>query len=136
MRAVGLYAKSGAVFYVLWALLHVYVAYKLFAMADGVGAAMVSARLDQLAFYIGAAGLFAAIFALDNWRNGALGYWGNLLLVSTLDIGYVWFVVLRVDMPIVEALLGPALWVIAASFSSLGYWSADRFAEAKEAAST
>ncbi len=122
MKDANLCSKVGATFYLLWALLQLYVAYKLLMMGGGLEVPEVGARISQLAAYIGAAGLFVAAFSFDNWRNTKLGYWANLAIVSAFDIGYILFVVLVIDMPFIEAWLGPALWLLALLFSSLGYF--------------
>jgi ketosteroid isomerase-like protein len=114
-------SKLGAVFYVLWGILHVGVAWQISSAASEIGAASIAARTNQLAFYIGAVGVLAIIFAYDNWPNGKIGYWANLLMVSLMDIGYVWFVVRVVDMPLLEAWLGPALWMVALILSTTAY---------------
>jgi hypothetical protein len=77
------YARAGATFYVLWGLLHLYVAYELFKFADGVEPLAASARLDQLAAYIGSAAVASIVIAAkNNWWNEPLGYWLNLAIVS------------------------------------------------------
>jgi hypothetical protein len=77
MQAV-LYARAGATFYLLWGLLHLYVAYDLFKFADGVEPLAASARLDQLAAYIGSAAVASIVIAAkSNWWNEPLGYWLN-----------------------------------------------------------
>lgn len=98
------------------------VPYGLFGFAEGVEPARVSARIDQLAAYIGAASLAVITIAVwDSWRNGAIGHWANLILVSVLDVDYFVFVVLPTDLPPFEEWTGPVVWLIVAALSTTGY---------------
>ena len=130
MTTSNIYAKVGAVFYVFWGLLHLYVAVDQFGFGSQAASADVRARLHQLAAYIGAAGLAAIVIAIvGNWRNLRLAYWLNLGIVSVLDIFYVALVVFPTKMPPLEAWTGPVLWVIATIASTIGFLTAKRGAE-------
>ena len=86
MRNSNTYARTGAVFYMLWGLLHLYVAYDQFSFANQSGSADVRARLQQLASYIGTGALAAIVIAvIGNWRNQRLAYWLNLGIVSIFE---------------------------------------------------
>ncbi len=127
MQNQNLYAKTGAVFYILWGLLHLYVAYDEFGFAKHVESITVRARLDQLASYIGVAAVAVIVIAVvSNWRNRTLGYWLNLAIVSVLDVIYIAFVVVPTDMPPLEAWPGPILWIIATVASTIGFMMSRR----------
>ncbi|MEX0956791.1 MAG: hypothetical protein WDZ83_16465 [Rhizobiaceae bacterium] len=111
--------KLGAIFYVLWGLLHLYAAWLGFELAAGEGVGMAQAKLYQNAWNLGYIALFSiAIGAAFNWRNSTIGYWLNIVTVSATDIGFIIFVLLPGHS---TDLLGPILWLIAAALTTWGY---------------
>ncbi len=115
------YSKLGSVFYVLWGGLHIIVASKIYMLGQSMDAGIVQGRIFQGAWSL----LFFAVFAivvgiLYNWKNDRLGYWLNLIVVSIVDIGYIIFILLPGYVPIMPGIIGPALWVLAVVFSTIG----------------
>jgi len=84
----------------------------------------VQGRLYQsawnLAFFALATGLIAVIY---NWNNRPEGYWLNLLMTSVTDIGFILFILKPRYLPLPSGLLGPALWLAAILFSSIGQFA-------------
>ena len=122
-----IFAKLGAITYVLWGLLHIVAAQKVYSLGQTLETGMVQGRIFQDAWNL----LFFAIFAIViaiiyNWKNNRLGYWLNLIVVSAADIGYVIFVLLPGYVPMMPGALGPLLWVLAVIFSTIGILSANR----------
>ena len=116
-----IYSKSGSSFYVLWGVLHIVVASKVYTMAQGVDVGIVQGRIFQDAWSL----LFFAVFAIIvgiffNWKNDQLGYWLNLIIVSVADIGYIIFILVPGYIPIIPGIIGPALWILAVVFSTIG----------------
>lgn len=131
--------KIGAVFYGLWGVLHIW-AGGLMLVADARTQLdyistdpLPSQQLPQgleplvhagLSFHaynlvwFGLVALFVAAFL--NWRNSVAGYWINLVLVGADDLGLLWFLILPGHLSPAEAGLGPALFSLAAVFSTLG----------------
>jgi len=113
------FARIGAVFYVLWGLLHILAAARLLEFAAGLQEEMVQARLLQAAWHM----LFFAAVAVVvgawlNWRNSSTGYWINLVTVSAVDLGFIALLLAPGLVPLWPGLLGPVLWLLAAGFST------------------
>jgi len=118
---VNVFAKLGAVTYVLWGLLHLQAARLVYMLGDSLTPGMVQGRIYQDAFNL----LFFALFGIAvavalNWKNSRLGYWLNLVVVSAADLGFIVYVLVPGYVPVVPAALGPLLWVLAVIFSTLG----------------
>lgn len=118
---MNIFAKVGAVAYVMWGILHIQAARLVFLLGDSLDPGMVQGRIYQDAFSL----LFFAIFGIAvavwlNWRNSRLGYWLNLVVISAADIGFIVYVLLPGYVPLVPGGLGPLLWVVAIIFSTLG----------------
>ena len=116
-----IYSKLGSIFYVIWGALHIIVASKVYALGQSMDANIIQGRILQDAWSL----LFFAIFAIIvgmyfNWKNDRLGYWLNLIVVSVADIGYIIFILLPGYVPIMPGVIGPALWVLAVVFSTIG----------------
>lgn len=114
-------AKLGSVTYVLWGLLHIEAARRVYMLGQSIDPGMIQGRIYQDAWGL----LFFAIFGIIvavylNWRNSYLGYWLNLIVVSAADLGYIFFVLIPGYVPLVPGALGPLLWVLAIIFSTLG----------------
>ncbi len=118
---MNIFAKVGAMAYVMWGILHIQAARLVFLLGDSLEPGMVQGRIYQDAFSL----LFFAIFGIAvavwlNWRNSRLGYWLNLVVISAADIGFIVYVLLPGYVPLVPGGLGPLLWVVAIIFSTLG----------------
>ncbi|PZG21124.1 hypothetical protein [Nonomuraea aridisoli] len=119
--------KIGAIFYILWGLVHINAAYALLTLGWSLDPGMVQARVFQDAWNILAGAVVAIIVgAVMNWRNSRAGFWINLVLVSLLDTAFVLFVLVPGYAPLWPGLQGPIAWVIAAVFSAVGVLAARR----------
>ena len=113
--------KIGAVLYVLWGLLHIFAAYRVYASAAGIGDPGVAARIAQGGWNLGVIAIFAILVGAKlNWNNDRLGYWLNLGVVSAADVGFIVLVLLPGYIPLAMGLPGPILWLLAVAFSTLG----------------
>lgn len=115
-----LYAKLGSIVYVLWGILHIEAARKVFVLGQTLDPGMLQGRIFQDAWNL----LFFAIFGIVvgiflNWKNSHIGYWLNLIVVSVADIGYIIFVLLPGYVPFIPGAAGPALWLLAVLFSTI-----------------
>ena len=115
-----IFSKLGSITYVLWGVLHIVVASKVYELGQTLDTDIVQARIFQDAWSL----LFFAIFAIMigvffNWKNDRLGYWLNLIVVSVADIGYLLFILVPGYVPIIPGVIGPALWVLAVVFSTI-----------------
>jgi hypothetical protein len=114
-----LYARLGAIFFSIWGVFHVYVAWQIYSLAltqEG----LAQGRTFQLAAYMLTIALFAVVVALwRNWRNDRLGYWLNLVVVSWADAIWVLVVVLPGYVPAARGLIPPAFWLAGALFATL-----------------
>ncbi|MFI7611327.1 hypothetical protein ACIBP6_08930 [Nonomuraea terrae] len=119
--------KIGAIFYILWGLVHINAAYALLTLGRSLDPGMVQARVFQDAWNILAGAIVVIVVgAAMNWRNSRAGFWINLILVSLLDIAFVVFVIVPGYAPLWPGLQGPITWVIAAVFSAAGIVAARR----------
>ena len=118
-------AQIGAFLYIAWGLLHLYAAFQVYKLGNRQAAGMVQGRIYQgalnLAFFAVAVGVVAVVY---NWNNSPAGYWLNLIMTSVTDIGFIVFVLAPGYLPLRPGLLGPALWILALSFSTVGLFGA------------
>lgn len=113
--------KAGAVFYGLWAALHLLAALDGFRLA-GSEVGLVSGKLMQNSWNLAAISVLAGYIAWKmNWRNDKHGYWYNLVLISVADIGFVLFILLPGHIAMWPGALGPLLWLMGAFFTTLAY---------------
>ena len=113
-------ARIGAALYVLWGILHIVAAYKVFALAQTLGQGMIQGRLYQDAWNLLFFALFGiAVALLYNWKNSKNGYFLNLIVVSAGDIGFIITVLLPGYLPLFPGGLGPILWLLALTFSTI-----------------
>ena len=113
-------AKIGAIFYVLWGLLHFTAAFGVYKLAQNSPATMAQGRLMQTAFYLAAFATAAIIFAVTlNWRNDRSGFWVNGIMVGIADVPFILFVLVPGYSPWWPGLLGPVLWIAAFLFTAL-----------------
>jgi hypothetical protein len=102
-------ARIGAVFYVLWGLVHYDAAYGIHQLAQSTPLTIEHGRLEQLAFYLASFGTAGIVLATLNWRNSRLGFWCNGIVVSIGDIPFVLW----------PGILGPALWIAASTCTAI-----------------
>ena len=114
-------SQIGAIFYIAWGLLHLYAAFQVSKLGKRHKAGMVQGRIYQSVWNLAAVAVAVIVVAVVyNWVNHRVGYWLNLALTSVTDVGFLLFVVVRRYLPLWPGLLGPALWVLALIFSTLG----------------
>ena len=97
---------------------------KVYKLAMTVDPGMVKGRLMQDAWNL----LFFAVFAiivaiLFNSKNNPLGYWLNLIVISVADIGFMITILIPGYLPLVPGIIGPAVWISAIIFSTIGFIS-------------
>jgi 4-amino-4-deoxy-L-arabinose transferase-like glycosyltransferase len=113
--------RIGAIFYVLWGVLHLAAAYQGVQLALSEASGEVQGRLMQNSWNLGFFAVVAIVVAIFfNWRNSRAGYWINLATVSAADIGFVLFVLAPGYVPLFPPVLGPVFWVLGALFTTLG----------------
>jgi hypothetical protein len=113
--------QTGAIFYLAWGALHLAAAYQVYKLASRQTAGGVRGRLFQSAWNLAYFAIFVVVVALVfNWNNSPLGYWLNLVTASITDIGFIVFILVPGYIPLRPGLLGPALWLLATLFSTLG----------------
>ena len=113
-------SKIGAVFYIIWACLHLLAAYSVYALGRSLDSSMVQARIFQNAWNL----LFFSIIAISvaatlNWRNSVWGYWINFAAVGIADTGFIFFVLVPGYTPVWPGIVGPVFWVLATTFSTI-----------------
>ena len=114
-----LLARTGAVLYLLWGVLHIVAAYKVYALGQSLEPGMVQGRIFQGAWNLLFFALFGLVVAIKfNWHNSKLGYWLNAVVVSAGDIGFVLFLLVPGYLPWLPGALGPVLWLLALAFST------------------
>ena len=115
------YARTGAVIYVLWGILHIIAAWKVYMLAGSLDAGMVQARIFQDAWNLLIFAFFGITVAIMlNWNNSRCGYWLNFTVISAADIGFIVTVLIPGHLPLMPAGLGPLLWLVALAFSTIG----------------
>jgi len=116
-----IFARLGSITYVLWGILHIEAARRVYMLGRGLDAGIVQGRVYQDAWNLLFFALFGiAVGVLLNWKNSRLGYWLNLVVVSAGDIGFILFVLIPGYVPFVPGALGPLLWMVAVVFSTVG----------------
>ena len=134
--------KIGAIFYILWGILHIVGGAALLQelSAGGVrdvlaslGSAVPAAELPAISG--GVTGAVVAFFAFNwvwigllvlvvgarlNWHNNKIGYWLNLAVAGASDIGLIVTLLAPGYMAVSDGWPGPLLWLLAAIFSTIG----------------
>lgn len=118
-----IFARIGSVLYILWGVLHIVAAFKVYTLGQSLEPDMVQGRILQDAWNL----LFFALFGMAvaikyNWYNSKLGYWLNFVVVSVGDIGFIIFLLIPGHLPLVPAALGPLLWLLALAFSTVAFY--------------
>ncbi len=117
-------SQIGAVFYVLWGLLHLVASFQVFKLGSGVQGGMIQGRIYQHAWNLACIALIVPVIAIVYcWNNDPFGYWLNLAITSVTDIGFVLFVVTPRHLPLKLGIPGPSLWMLAVVSSTLGILS-------------
>lgn len=113
--------RIGAILYLAWGLLHLLAAYQVYRLGSSQPAGMIRGRLLQNAWNLGFLAVLVSVVAVVfNWHNSPLGYWLNLTMASITDIGFILFILVPGYLPLRRGILGPALWLLATVFSTLG----------------
>ncbi|MDX1417353.1 MAG: hypothetical protein R3293_24315 [Candidatus Promineifilaceae bacterium] len=136
--------KIGAIFYILWGILHIVGAAILLGQASAGAAAVLAAigtgtpaaeippiglglTASVLAYYawnILWVGLFVVVIAVRfNWRNNPLGFWLNLAVVGAVDLGLVILLIAPGHMAISDGMWGVILFIPALIFSAIGLFN-------------
>lgn len=131
-----LFARIGAVFFVLWGLLHLVGGSAILATTLGGGPAagfafyeqsggdfsgLAGAILAMNSFTIAWVGALVTVIAVTmNWRNDCTGFLLNVVLAGLMDIALIAFLLAPGFVTLGDALNGIILLVVAATFSSLG----------------
>jgi hypothetical protein len=124
---MNLFAKLGAVTYVLWGLLHIHAARLVYMLGQSLEPGMVQGRIYQGAWNLLFFALFGIVVAiLLNWKNSRLGYWLNLVVISAADIGFIVTILMPGYVPLFPGGIGPLLWVLALVFSTVGILKTSR----------
>ena len=116
-----IFARIGSVLYVLWGVLHIIAAHKVYMLGQTLEPGMVQGRIYQDAWNLLFFALFGIVVAiLYNWKNSKMGYWLNLIVVSVGDIGFIITILLPGYLPFFPGSLGPIVWLLALAFSTVG----------------
>jgi hypothetical protein len=112
--------KIGAVFYIIWACLHLLAAYSVYLLGRSLDLSMVQGRVFQDAWNL----LFFSIIAISvagtlNWRNSVWEYWINFATVGIADTGFIFFVLVPGYTSVWPGILGPVFWTLATIFSTI-----------------
>jgi hypothetical protein len=113
-------ARIGAALYILWGLLHIVAAYKVFLLGQTIEQGMVQGRLFQDAWNLLFFAIFGIIVAITyNWKNDKMGYWLNLVVLSAGDIGFIVTILLPGHLSLFPGAIGPIVWLLALTFSTI-----------------
>lgn len=132
-------SKLGAVFYILWGLLHIAGGLAIMVQATpsaqialqataeppesfiGITNAAVGGIVNYHAFNLVWFGLFAIVVAVILvWKNLQLGYWLNFLVIGFVEFGLIAFMLLPGIMSWADGSVGLGLFFLALFFSSIG----------------
>jgi hypothetical protein len=120
-------AQAGALAYIIWALLHVNAAWSIYELGQSMTEGMPRGRVLQDAWNLFWLSVIALIVAIVlNWRNDVRGWWINLLIISVVDLGFLFYVLLPGYVPMWPGLAGPLFWILGLGLSSLGLHRATR----------
>lgn len=134
-------ARIGAIMYVLWGILHIVVGLIPLAalINSGTGAffefhrfQLLSGEIDsqwmharnliaEHSFELIAFGTMSIIVAVAlNWKNSALGFWLNFIVLGMVDVAFVLGEIVPSYIPFSEGIIGPVLYVLGAAFTGAG----------------
>lgn len=81
---------------------------------------MAQGRVLQGAWNLLGLSIIALITALTwNWRNDIRGWWINLVIISMVDLGFIFYVLIPGYVPIWPGLAGPLTWVLGLTMTTL-----------------
>lgn len=122
--------RIGAIFYIIWGILHLgsgVVGIWLTGQpttpdwASGMAAVPTLASglndaglglIRQHSFNIAVGGTVAIIIAaIGNWQNARWAWAVNAVLIALLDLGMILFILAPGHVPLIDGLIGPALWL-------------------------
>ncbi|MDN5205574.1 hypothetical protein QQ008_29590 [Fulvivirgaceae bacterium BMA10] len=148
------YNKIGAIFFILWGVLHVFGGGALMLSAttninehlQGTGTGASNEQLPNLmqetvvsgiasfhSFNLFWMGLLVTIIAVMlNWKGSKIGFWINLAITGMADLGLLLFLVGPGYMFWSDGLPGPILFILCVLFSGLGIWKSLRGNESLE----
>lgn len=136
-----IYNKIGAIFFIIWGLIHVLVgaipvikyftqgpvaiftgnemtlpAHEIGATMQQVANLLVEYRTDIFAF-----GVLAIIVAVTlNWKNQVLGFWINAVVLGIVDIAFIFAQMVPGYQPLFPPVIGPASYVLGVGFCAAG----------------
>lgn len=135
-------ARTAAVFYAVWGLVHVLGAGMQLSRLGSAGGSGLAAMLASAtptdaasqavsapaaafmgmgAFNLLWIGLLVTVIAVTlNWRNSELGFWLNMALVGLTDLGLLNYMLLSQIMAWSDGALGLVLFIVALGFSIAG----------------
>ncbi len=114
-------SRIGAIFYLLWGVLHVNAAVQVYRLGHTLEPGMVQGRIYQDAWNLLFLAVGVALVAIVwNWKSDPLGYWLNLALASVTDVGFILTILVPGYLPLVPGVAGPVMWVLAILFTTLG----------------
>lgn len=118
--------RIGAICYVIWGLLHIVAAYRIYELGLSQDPTIVQGRLYQGSWNMLYLAVLSIVIAVAfNWKNSWGGYWLNLITISVVDIG---FIVLLLLPGYSTDILGPIMWILGAIFTTIGILKAPRTA--------
>lgn len=116
-----IFYRAGAISYVIWGLLHLEAARKVYALGSTLEPGIVQGRVYQDAWNLVYFAVFAIVIAVAlNWKNSRWGYWLNLVTVSVTDIGFIVAILAPGYLPLFPGALGPVFWVAGAVLTTIG----------------
>ena len=138
--AVSRLTRAGAVFFLLWGLVHMVVALAgilgaVRSGATGVLSAATGATLPaQPDHVLGLAGAIALCLSIDLaafaalgvwvgvmvWRGRQMGFWLGAVILGTADAAFVVALIFPGHVSVANGFLGPLLYVLAVAFSATG----------------
>lgn len=111
----------GALFYLVWAALHIQAGLAVIGLGDRIAAGMTQGRIYQDAWtLLVAAAAVAVVSGLTMWRTSTAGYWVNVAVATVTDVGFILFVLVPGYMPLWPGLQGPACWILGTLFATVG----------------
>ena len=115
-------AKIGALAYAGWSVLHILLGISRLSERTSDGTlAEAAGRLAQghwTLLYLGILGLILSWF---NWKNNKTAYWLSAFIISFEDIGFLLFPVMQGGLQPPASIVGPALWLIGLTFTTIAY---------------
>ncbi|MXI47087.1 hypothetical protein GRW89_11280 [Pseudomonas moraviensis] len=113
-------AKAGAIAYIIWALLHFEAAWSVYQLGQSMAEGLPRARVFQDAWHLLCLSGIAFLVAIFmNWRNDARGWLINLVIVSVVDLGFIFYVLLPGYVAMWPGLAGPLTWTLGLFLSTL-----------------